>query len=506
MTGADPTYDVAVVGGGSAGCVVASRLSENPDCSVVLIEAGPYFPTPEETPDPVRDASNLFPGPEYDWGYVAVRSSARASRTSQPLVLWRGKLMGGSSAVNGAGALRALPSDFDRWAESGLGHWSYDTVLPYFRRLETDAAPDDRFHGRHGPMHIVRFGPDELTPSHAAFIESCRAAAHPFVADHNVPGAIGVGPLPMNCPGGLRLNTALAYLSEARDRPNFTALAQAMVDRLAIGDHGVHGVVLADGSMVRARRVVLSAGSLSSPCILMRSGIGPAEHLAERGIPVVLDRPGVGQHLQDHPAPVVAYATNPDAVGARSPAVQTVLTLASGGSLDQADIDLNISVTPFVEGQLLFFVGLVKPVSLGSVTLASKDPAFDPVIDPNFYDRDEDLARLVAGMRAVRRIVGDGPLRTMVASELTPGASVSDEEALADALVQAPASYQHASCTCRMGLPDDPAAVVDQWGGVIGMDDVWVMDASIFPTIPSAPTNITTIMAAERCAHSFPGR
>ncbi len=286
--------DAVVVGGGSAGCVLAARLSEDAACQVILLEAGQDLARQADMPPDVLDASG--PTLAHDWGYLA-EPDPRGRRKALP----RARLIGGCSATNGCFAVRGAPADYDGWAQLGNPGWSFEEVLPFFCRLEADADFGDEWHGRDGPLPIHRHPRADLNPVQAAFIDAACTYGLPYAADHNRPGAIGVGPVPRNARNGVRMSTALTYLASSRGRPNLTVRGGAVADRVEVHGGAATGVRLADGEIVPADRVVLAAGTYASPAILQRSGIGPAAQLRSLGIGVVADLPGVGENLTDHP-------------------------------------------------------------------------------------------------------------------------------------------------------------------------------------------------------------
>ena len=288
--------DTAVVGAGAAGCVLAARLSENPDHRTVLIEAGPDYPNPGALPEELRNAWRS--AGSHDWSY-------RDETTGAPVA--RARVVGGCSATNGTIALRGTVRDFDDWAALGNPGWSYDEVLPAFRKLEDDRDFADGWHGNGGPLPIRRYRPEELTVVNAAAYEAAVALGFPEVVDHNRPGATGLGRAPVNAVGGVRMSASMTYLAQARGRANLTVLSDALVDRVLIYGRRAVGVLLADHRIVRAERVVLAAGAYGSPVILLRSGIGPADELSALGVAAHADLPGVGANLQEHPGVSVVW-------------------------------------------------------------------------------------------------------------------------------------------------------------------------------------------------------
>jgi choline dehydrogenase len=301
-----PSCDVIVVGAGSAGAALATRLSEDPGRKVLLIEAGHDYANFDELPDEIKQGHAtgtdlvIDPNGEHNWGFSA---TATPLRVDMPVP--RGKVTGGTSAINGQVFLRAIPEDFDSWVAEGNDEWSYEKVLPYFIKLENDLDIVDQYHGNQGPIVVRRYQPDELLGDQSAFVEAVTAAGFPGTPDHNHPASSGVGPLPLNNPDGVRWSAALGYLAMARDRANFSISAESHTTRVLIEKSRAAGVEFQRGGELhtaRADQIVLSAGSIGSPHLLMLSGIGPKDQLEAAGIDVSQDLPGVGQNLRDHPS------------------------------------------------------------------------------------------------------------------------------------------------------------------------------------------------------------
>ncbi|MFI6676708.1 GMC family oxidoreductase [Kribbella sp. NPDC050470] len=490
--------DVIVVGGGTAGCVLAARLTEDAGCAVLLIESGPDYPNLDGLPADVADASEPTVG--HDWGYFA-----EADSLDRRVPLPRARLIGGCSATNGCFALRGAPADYDRWRALGNPGWSFAEVLPFFRRLESDLDFADRWHGNGGPIPIRRHPADELTPIQQAFINAAVQVGHSYVADHNRPGALGIGPTPRNVRDGLRMSSAITYLAAARHWPNLTIRADTTIGRVEIAHGRVVGVRTTTGELLEADRVVLAAGTYGSPAILARSGVGSAARLSRLGIDVVADLPAVGEHLIDHPIVAVDLPTRP----AAGPKFQAIATLSSTSS-GAPDLHL-FAAGPFpvereiCESGAIFGIvaGLMAPQSEGSVRVRSADPSDPPRIDVAHLRHPDDLARMVDATVEARRIARSEPLAALVTgAEIEPGPAVADDArtAIAESIRARVASYHHPVGTCRMGTDPDRDAVVDARGRVYGVDRLWIADASVMPTIPTANTNLPTVMLAERLA------
>ena len=489
--------DVVIVGAGSAGCVLAARLSEDRDRDVVLLESGPDYPSLAELPSEIR--SGLRPVYTHDWGY-----RAETALDGRVLDANRARIVGGCSATNAALAVRGRPTDYDAWAALGCDGWSFADVLPFFCRLEHDLDFDGDAHGQDGPLPIRRPAPAGLAPIHRAFLDASANAGFPVVHDHNAPGAVGVGLPPMNLIDGVRQSTALTYLAAARARPNLTVRSDVLVDRIELdGARGVGVRLAGDDELVEAGHVVLAAGSYGSPPILLRSGVGSPDHLRAVGVDPVLDRPGVGANLTEHPLmPNVFEASIPPRSG--DAVFQALLTAASATADGVYDLHvLPLFNPPELQGDPPTFViltGLMTPRSRGAVRLRSLDPSAAPHIELGMFTDGVDLPRMIEAMRIARRVAATDPLRGLLGARLVPSGEADDDGTLAAEVRAGCEIYQHPVGTCRMGRASDPDAVVDARGAVHGLDGVSVVDASTMPVIPAANTNVPTIMIAERCA------
>jgi choline dehydrogenase len=497
MTGSLEEADVVIVGGGSAGAVLAARLSEDPNRRILLLEAGPVY-TSDDYPAEVLNAG-IVADPGHDWGY-----SSRGNATTPEIPTPRGKVLGGSSAVNAAVAIRARAADFARWADHGVEGWSYEEVLPTFKRMEKTPTGDDAYHGRTGPLAVRQRSDEELTPSLLAFVEASVAHGFKRVHDFNGPEQNGADGYPVNVVDGVRQSTALAYLTrEVRQRPNLTIRGDLTVDRVLFDGVRAIGVVDADGNTYGAGEVILSGGTYGSAAILLRSGVGPAADLRALGIDLVADLP-VGQRLQDHPFFYNAYALAPEHLQ-MTPAVGALLWTASSEA-EGDELDLHITATHLLDGSysptggaIVLAVSVVRPDSSGVLKLASRDPNEAPAIDNNYLSTARDRRRMLTGVKLARAIARNEVFAPFIAGELIPGDAVTDD-ALPEVIASNLAVYGHPTSTAPMGGPADPGAVVDSLGAVKGLSGLRVVDAAIIPEIPSAATNLTVIMLAERVA------
>lgn len=487
--------DVLVVGGGSAGAVLATRLSEDPTRRVLLLEAGPAYAL-DAYPEALLDA-DVVADPGHDWGYTS-RGNAATPQMPTP----RGKVLGGSSAVNAAVAIRARPADLAKWARYGVDGWSYDEVLPTFKRMENTPTGDDAYHGRTGPLSVRQRRDEELTPSLLGFVEA--SVAHGFKRVHDFNGADqnGADGYPVNVVDGVRQSTALAYLTApVRSRPNLTIVGEVNVDRVLFDGERAVGVLAADGTVYRSGEVVLSGGTYGSPAILLRSGVGPAADLRALGIEVVADLP-VGQRLHDQPFFYNAYALASEHLP-MTPAVGSLLWTASSEASGD-ELDLHITATHLLDGSysptggaIVLAISVVRPESRGTLRLANRDPNQAPIIDDNYLGTDRDTRRMLEAVKLTRAIARNKVFTPFTAGELLPGDAVGDD-ALPEVIAGNLAVYGHPTSTVPMGGPAEPSAVVDTVGTVNGLAGLRVVDASIIPEVPSTVTNLTTIMVAER--------
>jgi len=491
-----PRHDIVIVGGGTAGCVLAARLSEDPTHEVCVLEAGPDL----RAAMPAEIRSGWRPTRIFDWGYVAEPDEYGKARE-----LPRGRLLGGCSSTNATFALRGSPADYDAWAADGNPGWSFEAVLPYFIRLENDADfGDQAWHGDSGPIPIRRYRPEEFTDVAVAALDAFQAIGLETVADHNAPGALGAGSIPVNCRDGVRVSTALAYLPAPTERPNLDLRCDAQVAEVVMDGSRAVGVRLLSGETVEADVIVLCAGAYASPALLLRSGVGPANDLRALGIEVRADLPGVGRNLADHPSVSLElpYRSDPEP----APLFQVVATLHSSESTSADPPDLQSAVFgPYEadEGPATFMcaAALLKPRSRGSVKLRSTAPSDPPRIELGYLSEDADADRLAEGLARVEALVSHPAIRALGGvGPPGPDSPPRDPRSRREWVRRNCWTYHHVVGTCAMGPASQRAAVVDAGGRVHGTEGLFVADASVMPDIPSANTHIPTVMVAERIA------
>ncbi len=523
-------YDYVIVGAGSAGCVLARRLSEDASARVLLVEAGGEDFS-QEVHIPAA-FSKLFKT-EHDWNF----STAPQPHMNRRRLYWpRGKMLGGSSSINAMIYMRGHPADYDGWADAtGDASWRYEAVLPYFKKLETNERGASAYHGAGGPLSVADLR--DPSPMARAFVRAGIEAGLPFNPDFNGARQEGVGLNQVTQKGGARHSAAAAYLAPVRGRRNLTVLTGAHATRVLVGDGRAIGLAYTRGGKeeetVRARReVILSAGAVGSPHLLMLSGIGPAAHLRERGLPVVRDVPGVGQNLQDHlvagvmrrsTAPlrltraeslpnVFRYLVNQSGPLSSNVAEACAFTTTRPG-LAAPDLQFHFAPVSFLdhgleapeEDALSIGATLLQPGSRGHLALASPDPRAAPVIQPRYLSDEEDLRVLTEGVKLARKIFAQRSFARRVGEELLPGPAFSNAgEAGLKAYVRERAeTIYHPVGTCAMGTDD--SAVVDAELRVRGLDGLRVVDASVMPRIVRGNTNVPVIMLAEKAADLISG-
>jgi predicted dehydrogenase (TIGR03970 family) len=499
-------WDVVVVGAGTAGCPLAARLADA-GRRVLLLEAGADHARPEDFPVDLKDAATMrgaAPGHPANWDL----SGELADGLIVPVP--RGRVVGGSSALNAGSFIRGTRADFDGWAAAGNDLWSYERVLPAFRRLETDTDFGDRpEHGAYGPVPVGRvWGAHPLADAVAAAADELGFPAEP---DKNGDAPPGYGPVPLNISYGVRVNTAMAYLSPRRGRAGLTVRGGVRVRRVVVEGGRAVGVETGDG-VVRAAEVVLSAGAVGSPHLLMLSGIGPADQLRAAGIPVLADVPGVGAEFTDHPNVYLSY--RPAAPLPMPPGLlplHGVLHATSSGSAVPGDLEILPWMTPFsrITGgpagphadELVVGVGLQRAASRGTLTPAGPDPARQPRLQYHYLSEAGDRRALRDGVRLAAELLRTGALAPLVAAvDGLPDAVLADDRGL-DGWIRAHlATAIHLAGTARMGPDTDAGAVVDQRLRARGVDGLRVVDTSVLPTVTSRGPAATAVMLGERAA------
>jgi choline dehydrogenase len=498
---ATSSAEIVVIGAGSAGSVVAARVSENAQRSVLLLEAGPDYADPAQLPLDLQNGrrNSMI---HHDWGF-------RHTPTTTSLVFPfpRGRVVGGSSAVNTCIALRGQPADYDEWAERGLPEWSWAQCLPAFKRIERDLDVQNEWHGSDGPLPIRRHSQDELVAWQAAFVEACKQLGFPECYDSNAPNTTGVGPHAMNKIDNRRISAAEAFLHPGvRARENFALRPNTTVRRITFDNGRVRGVEVEGArgvETIATRRVVLCAGAINTPALLLRSGIGPRGDLDRIGCTTVSDVPAIGRRLLDHPGTAIFLRPRLFSKTSRhDPIIQTVLRYASKGSSHPSDMLLQPGSKlglPRWDAPLVSIMCAVgKPRQHGSLRVVSADVHAKPWIESRFLEDAQDRSIAVDAMELAFRVAQTAPMRE-IARHFWPSTRVLRKRERIDGWIRnACDSGYHPSGTVPMGADGDPDAATDSHGRVRGVVGLTVADASLMPTIPSSNIHLPTLMIGER--------
>ncbi|OAO00718.1 choline dehydrogenase [Sphingomonadales bacterium EhC05] len=527
---ADSKWDYIIIGAGSAGCVLANRLSEDENNQVLLLEAGGSHQSilvqmPTALSYPMASAT-------YNWGYL---SDAEPALDDREITCPRGKGLGGTSSINGMVYVRGHSCDFEEWETAGAKGWGYANCLPYFKRAETWQFGEDEYRGGSGPLGVGGGNNMKANPLYQAFIDAGKEAGYPATEDYNGYRQEGFGPMHMTVQGGVRESTERAYLKPAKSRSNLTIWTGAFVDRILLENGRASAVILTHKNSQKrlsaAKEIILSAGSIASPAILERSGIGSKSALKAAGVELLHERPGVGENLQDHLEIYFQYhCTKPVSLNNKLGLLSKLLIgvrwfffksglgatnhfescafIRSDAGLKSPDIQyhflpaaMRYDGTPSIDGHgFQVHVGPNKPKSRGHVHIRSADPLAPPSIKFNYMQHPEDVAKWRKCIRLSREIIGQPALDAYRGEELQPGDDIQSDDQI-DAWVQENVESAYHPCgTCKMGLVSDPMAVVDPECRVIGLDGLRIVDASVFPTVTNGNINAPTIMVAERAS------
>ncbi|MSQ06692.1 MAG: mycofactocin system GMC family oxidoreductase MftG [Dehalococcoidia bacterium] len=513
-------YDVVIAGGGAAGSVLASRLAENPKISVLLLEAGPDYPDPKNLPDDIKFGDTRYAEAEDSEHNWALRGTITEEQGE--IHVAQGKVIGGGSSINGQAMQRGFPEDFDSWSSLGNTEWSYSKVLPYFRKSERDLDIRDDFHGTDGPLPVRRRQSGPWPDIQKAFHAACLQSGFGPTEDTNGANPSGIGLPPSNNLDGLRMSTALTHLYPMRHCLNLTVRGRAFVRKILFKNLKAVGVEVESGGevfTVEADRIVLTAGAIKSPHILMLSGIGPKDQLQKFGVRTVRELPGVGQNLWNHLSAQVSFKVREGITLGAVDSVHFSLHYTSRGS--NAINDMLLRTGPAVDERqerrpgvrTKYLSGEVSPDQVarisctlglpdgsGYVKLASADPSVQPAFNYCYLQHPNDIRRVREGVRFATKLLESAAYKNVAEYRILPTDSIlANDDALDRWIRQTVGTARHVSGTCKMGPDSDAMAVVDQYCRVKGVQGLWVADASVMPRIPrSGGAHATVVMIGER--------
>jgi len=512
------TYDYIIIGAGSSGAVIASRLSENPNTKVLLIEAGNTFENMEEIPDVLLKGmatgadwtGNLAVGTEFDWQYKAI-SNPDFKNMGVP----RGRVAGGTSSINGQVFLRAIPEDFENWSSKGLEDWSFEECLKYYIKQENDLDFTNEYHGNDGPVPVKRHSLDSLLIDQMTFYNTVQEMGFKTTEDHNLPYSEGVGPMPLNNPNGIRWSTGICYVLPAMVRENLDVLSNSICKKILIENGKQIGLILENDEIYEGNEIIVSSGAVESPKLLLLSGVGKKDELDESNIEHVHELKGVGQNLRDHPAVELRWNgdhslnDNLTDVGAQ----KVGLRYTSSNSKDRLDMisvmrfqpegispdNLHFERSDFGKTRVGITTGIFLAKSSGKLSLNKLDPRNHPDLNYNYLSNENDFQRMIEGVKFNFEIARNSNFDSFRKDLIAPlPEALEDDKLLKKWISSKVHTMHHISGTCKMGNTDDDFSVVDKHGKVIGIEGLRIADCSIMPDCVRANTNATAIMIGEK--------
>ena len=502
-------YDTVIVGSGSAGSILANRLSNDSNRNILLIEAGNDYSNEESIPENIYyghgnlDLPASYDSDPHNWSY-----RGESTDGGPEIRIPRGKVIGGSSSINAQILLRGVRDDYDRWAEFGNEEWTFEKVLPYFKKFEKDLDFSDDYHGQDGYIKVKRVPENEWDDIHRAFYNSCIDYGFPSCPDHNKPDSTGVGPLAFNQIDGVRQSTSLTYLADIRHRPNLNIKSNTYVSKILFDGIKAIGLELQSKSEkfeIYAEQIILCAGAIESPKILLNSGVGDPDKFINHGIKPVIDLPGVGKNLRDHPMAYIAWEPKLDYQNPTTNYSRVAMSLRYTSKDSNFKNDMIVYMNsstknngnPEVPNGIKANLTLNLEESSGEIFLNDQDPSDYPRLFYNYLDTENDVNRFIEGINILEEIGNHNEFQKYVGDMIHPNIDIrKDDKLLKKWLHGKMVTGHHSSGTCKMG--NDPLAVVDQTGSVIGAENLKVVDASIMPDCIRANTNATVMLIAER--------